>query len=166
MNRKEKTEFLSELLERNKLNGRGHYWAKEVTLDYGTNHPTRVDYLEFSPCGQIYVSDIEKGFFTCWEIKSCKEDFHSGFGRNFFAEKNYFIMDMHTYKQVQREIPEFVGVYVPVPVGRDKFDEWNDPTPLTDAMNQWSLVNVKPSRMVGRKRPMVELLFCMLRAGH
>ena len=57
-------------------------------------------------------------------------------------------------------------MYVPVPVGRDKFDEWNDPTPLTDAMDQWSLVNVKPSRMVGRKRPMVELLFCMLRAGH
>lgn len=49
---------------------------------------------------------------------------------------------MGTYKQVQREIPKYVGVYVLVPVGRGKIDEWNDPTPLTDVLNQWSLVNV------------------------
>lgn len=166
MNRKTKTRILSDLLEHQKLNQRGHYWAKEATLDYGTNHPTRVDYLEFSPCGQIYVSDIEKGFFTCWEIKRSKEDFHSGFGQNFFAEKNYFVMDMETYKEVVREIPHSVGVYVPIPKGVDKYTFFENPRPLNSYINEWELVNVKPAHVVGRQRPMNELLFCMLRAGH
>lgn len=166
MNRKEKTKFLSELLEREKLYQRGHYWASEVCLDYGTKNVTRVDYLEFTPQGQIDISDIEKGFFTCWEIKSCKEDFHSGFGQNFFAEKNYLVMDMTTYKQIVQEIPHSVGVYVAIPKGNDKLEEFEHPTPLTDDFNKWQLMNIQPAHFVGRKRPMVELLFCMLRAGH
>lgn len=164
MNRKDKTKFLSRLLEKDKLNRAGHYWAKEVTLDYGTNHPTRVDYLEFSPCGQIYVSDIEKGFFTCWEIKSCKEDFNSGFGRNFFAEKNYFIMD--TYKKVAHEVPHNIGVYVSIPIESDKLKEFEHPTPLSNDLKAWKLVEFQAAYSIGRKRSMNELLFCMLRAGH
>ena len=165
MNRKEKTKFLSKLLQQEKLNQRGHYWASEVCLDYGTKNVTRVDYLEFSPVGQIDVSDIEKGFFTCWEIKSCKDDFRSGYGQNFFAEKNYFVMDMITYKQIVQEIPHSVGVYVAIPKGKDKYEEFEHPTPLTDDLHQWKLENMLPAHFVGRKRPMIELLFCMLRAG-
>lgn len=166
MNRKTKTRILSDLLEHQKLNQRGHYWAKEVTLDYGTNHPTRVDYLEFTPNGQMNVSDIEKGYFTCWEIKSCKEDFHSGFGQNFFAERNYFLMDMETYKKIANEIPHSVGAYVPIPIGKDKYEEFQNPTPFNAELKEWCLVNIKESHPIGRKRPMNELLFCMLRAGH
>lgn len=166
MNRKEKTKFLSELLEREKLYQRGHYWANEVCLDYGTKNVTRVDYLEFTPQGQIDISDIEKGYFTCWEIKSCKDDFNSGFGRNFFAEKNYFVMDMETYKEVVHEISHSVGVYVPIPKGMDKYTFFENPKPLSSHINEWELVNVKPAHAIGRNRPMNELLFCMLRAGH
>lgn len=74
---KRKTKFLSNLLEQEKLNQRGHYWASEVCLDYGTKNVTRVDYLEFSLVGQIDVSDIEKGFIPCVimrpEKRSCKK---------------------------------------------------------------------------------------------
>lgn len=39
MNRKETTAFLSNLLERDRLSGSmGKYWAKEVSIDYGTSN--------------------------------------------------------------------------------------------------------------------------------
>ena len=36
MNRKETTKFISDLLVREKLSGRGKYYASEVSIDYGT----------------------------------------------------------------------------------------------------------------------------------
>lgn len=49
MNRKETTQFLSDLLKRDKLSGRGKYWASEVSLDYGTSDVKRVDFMQFEP---------------------------------------------------------------------------------------------------------------------
>ena len=87
MNRKETTKFLTEVLIKDRLSDR-KYYAKEVTLDYGTNHSKRVDVMQFLPKGVTYASDIEKGIFICYEIKSCKEDLYSGNGLNFYGEKN------------------------------------------------------------------------------
>lgn len=106
MNRKEITKFLGDILVSEKFSGMGKYWAKEVTLDYGHGRgkEKRVDFMQFETPKQMEVSDLEKGIFICYEIKSCKADFTSGFGQNFIGEKNYFVMPMSLYREVVQEI--------------------------------------------------------------
>lgn len=165
MDRKETTQFLSDLLVRDRLSGRGKYYAKEVSIDYGTTDVKRVDFMQFEPEGVVSISEIEKGIFTCYEIKSCKADFNSGFGKNFLTEKNYFVMPMGTYKEVIQDIPYNVGVLVPIPQYVDKYDEFETPTELSAAV-KWKLNVIKPCHKQLRKRSMTELLFYMLRSGH
>lgn len=162
MNRKETTGFLSNLLiERF---GSRAYWAREVSLDYGTVNVKRVDFMQFEPSGVVYISEIEKGIFTSYEVKSCKADYNSGFGKNFETEKNYFVMPMVLYKELATEIPHDIGVMCPIPSHKEKAEEFENPTPL-DTSAQWELKVVKPAKQTYRKRSMAELLFCMLRAG-
>lgn len=166
MNRKETTEFLGRLLISDRLNRRGKYWSSEVTLDYGTKNVKRVDFMEFAPAGQINVSDIEKGIFICYEVKSCKADFKSGFGQNFVGEKNYLVMPMSVYKEIAYDVPHDVGVMVPVPMLAEKYEEFESPTTLVGEISDWKLSIIKSAIPKGRKKPMNELLFCMLRSGH
>lgn len=165
MNRKETTQFLGDLLKRDKLCGRGKYWASEVTLDYGTNEVRRVDFMQFEPLNQYSISGLEKGIFICYEVKSCKADYNSGFGKNFIAEKNYLVMPMKTYKEVINDIPPSVGVLCPIPLNRDKYTEFENPTELNDSVSLWHLETIRAARQRERSRAMVELLFCMLRSG-
>lgn len=88
------------------------YWAKEVTFDYATEHPIRVDYMRFKPVNNT-VSGIEKGDFYCYEVKSSVDDFHSKNGHNLIGEFNYYVMPEEVYEKVRNEIPYYVGVYVP-----------------------------------------------------
>ncbi len=189
MNRKETTTFLTELLIRDRLSDR-KYYAKEVTLDYGTNHPKRIDIMQYSPDGTTYVSDIEHGCFTCYEIKSCIQDVYSGNGLNFYGEKNYIVTTMETYKKLLEDmrngkldehikdfmgIPKegtcpYFGVIVPVPDScnlREKtIEEFKNPTPL-DADIRWTTSIIYPqSTKWHRTRGTTELLFCMLRSKH
>lgn len=164
MNRKEVTDFLGKLLIREKLNVRGRYWAREVSIDYGTTDVKRVDFMQFKPVGVVGISEIEKGIFICYEVKSCKGDFNSGFGRNFIGEKNYFVMPMATYKEVANDIPYNVGVLVPVPTNADTYKEFENPTGLSADVD-WKLYAIKNSIPQLRRRSVVELLFCMLRSG-
>lgn len=166
MNRKETTKFLSELLVENRLTGRGKYYASEVSLDYGTKDVKRVDFMQFEPAGVVYISEIEKGIFTSYEVKSCKADFNSGFGRNFVTEKNYFVMPMELYKEVATEIGYPIGVMCPVPAMKDMHDEFESPTPLDTDEVIWDMKIIRPAHQVGRKRSITELLFCILRSGH
>lgn len=166
MNRKEITDFLGELLIREKFSGIGKYWASEVSLDYGTTDVKRVDFMQFEPAGVCGISAIEKGVFICYEVKSCKADFESGFGRNFIAEKNYFVMPMITYKEVIQDVPHNVGVIVPIPKYVDKYDEFENPTELYPDLAKWKLCTIKQAHQQLRKRSMTELLFCMLRSGN
>lgn len=94
MNRKEITNFLEKLTVSSRLSGRGKYWAREVSIDHGTVYVKRVDFMQFVPAGAIHISDIEKGIFVCYEIKSCREDVYSGNGLNFLGEKNYLVTTM------------------------------------------------------------------------
>lgn len=153
MNRKEITKFPGELLIRDRLTGPGKHWASEVSIDYGTIHIKRVDYMQFEPAGVVEVSDIKKGIFFCYEIKSCKADFESGFGKNFIGEKNYFVMPMATYKEVINDIPHNAGVLVPIPLYADKYEEFENPTEL-DKDTRWKLVAIQSAHLQGRKRPM------------
>lgn len=166
MNRKEVTEFLSELLVQQRLNQRGKYWASEVSLDYGTVNVKRVDFMLFEPKGVVHISEIEKGIFTSFEVKSCKADFNSGFGRNFETEKNYFVMPMSVYKEVVSQLDSYVGVICPIPKGKENYEEFENPTSLDVEDIQWEMKIIKPCIASARKRSMVELLFCLLRSGH
>lgn len=181
MNRKETTMFLSDLLISNRLSGRGKYYAREVSIDYGTSNVKRVDFMQFEPAGVIYQSDIEKGIFTCYEIKSCKEDIYSGNGLNFIGEKNYIVTTMKCYKEIQQDMrdgklwkhiqeccPEssaHFGIMVPVPYLSKLTDEYENPTDI-NTNTRWELKIIIPCNIGRRKRSLTELLFFMLRAGH
>ena len=110
------------------MTGIGKYYASEVSLDYGSKDVCRIDFLQFEPANTMTVSGIEKGIFTCYEIKSCKEDFNSGYGLNFIGEKNYLVMTMETYKAILPELPRkgcgSIGVMVAVPQDRKAEDEF------------------------------------------
>ena len=112
MNRKETTEFLSKLLIE-RLSGRGKYYASEVTLDCGggKGKEKRVDFVQFVPKNQS-TSGIEKGEFIFYEVKSCKADYNSGNGLTFEGERNYIVTTMETYKQIIKDKPWEVGVYL------------------------------------------------------
>jgi len=163
MNRKEITAFLEDILIKTKFLGIGKYWAKEVSIDACSSSVRRVDFMQFEPNGVCGISAIEKGIFICYEIKSCKADFDSGFGRNFIGEKNYYVMTMDTYKDVINEIPRNVGVLVPIPDYADVHEEFETPTKLSPDI-EWKLYCIRKSIPQIRKRSMVELLFCMLRS--
>lgn len=189
--RKETTAFLSGLLEAERLKGIGKYYAKEVTLDYGKTEiiddnrvpaekcvkskTRRIDYLQFVPKNQLSVDGIEKGLFVCYEIKSCKADFLSGYGQNFVGEKNYLVMSMETYKQLNEcgeidRLPRKIGILVPIPRSK-KYDdtriadEYNDPTPITDDYSKWYFETVRVSKTAVREKSIIELLFCMVRSN-
>jgi hypothetical protein len=189
-NRKDTTIFLSHLLENTVLNGIGKYYAKEVTLDYGTSKPKRIDYLQYSPAGAVYVGDIEKGIFTCYEVKSCKEDVYSGNGLNFVGEENYIVTTMDCYKSLLPDIQsgklnEHVNemndgrqtsfaflIAVPDRPTMERFnqmkavtEEFENTTPL-DGYPSWRFARLGcDKRTQSRVRSTVELLFCMVRSG-
>lgn len=181
MNRKETTQFLGNLLVSNRLTGMGKYYASEVSIDYGTTNVKRIDFMQFEPGGVVFQSDMEKGIFTCYEVKSCKEDVYSGNGLNFIGEKNYIVTTMQCYKDIQEDMrsgklwnhitnccPEAsmnVGVIIPVPWSFKPEDEYQNPTELRDDI-RWEMKVVMPCRQGGRRRSTTELLFCMLRSGH
>lgn len=187
MNRKETTKFLTEVLIQDRLSDR-KYYAKEVTLDYGTKHTKRVDIMQFAPKGVQYASDIEKGIFICYEIKSCKQDIYSGNGLNFFGEKNYIVMTMDTWKEIKEDFvdgtlnnyiytnyPESLhnyGILVPVPRHIDLRDtsalykEYENPTEIDYNPNNWKIWTAVNCHEGHRIRSMNELLFCMLRSKH
>ncbi len=189
MNRKETTDFLTNLIIKDRLCDR-KYYAKEVTLDYGTRHSKRVDIMQYSPKGTTYVSDIEQGYFTCYEIKSCIQDVYSGNGLNFYGEKNYIVTTMETYKKLLEDITSdklqnhmncfmsismedtcpYFGIIVPVPYSNDvrkkSIEEFEHPTSL-DANVGWTTSIIYPQcQLWHRTRSTTELLFCMLRSKH
>ena len=126
------------------------YWAREVTFDYATAYPVRVDFMKFKPVNQT-VSGIEKGDFYCYEVKSSVADFHSKNGHNFLGDYNYYVMPREVYEKVQKEIPYFVGVYVPC-------GEIND-------NGYHRLENIRKARRKDRHRPISEMLLMMFRSA-
>lgn len=150
--RPEITKMLSLSLQKhiNPHNDTRIYWAREVTFDYATEHPIRVDYMRFKPVNNT-VSGIEKGDFYCYEVKSSVEDFHSKNGHNFIGEFNYYVMPEDVYEKVKNEIPYYVGVYVPD--GMHYMGQW------------YNLKSTKKARKRDRSRPMVEMLLMMFRSA-
>lgn len=170
MTRKEITVLLGDILYQQRFTGIGKYYASEVTIDYGTKDACRVDYMQFVPPNQMSISGLEKGIFICYEVKSCVNDFKSGYGQNFIAEENYLVMPMELYKKVIHDIPNGVGVLVPVPaaMGRKNSDCWQEfdhPTEFKGDSNDWRLHKIRDAYSKYRKKSITELLFCMLMSG-
>ncbi len=188
MNRKEVTRLLTEVLIADRLSDR-KYYAKEVTLDYGTDHSKRIDVVQFQPKGVVYASDIEKGTFTCYEIKSCVEDVYSGNGLNFYGEKNYIVTTMETYKSLRDDInsgklaryicdnyPEsskHYGFMVAVPSTiidlkdtKKIYEEYESPSAFEGESFDWKMYTIMPCNEGRRSRSTTELMFCMLRSKH
>lgn len=181
MNRKDITKHLGDLVI-SRIGGRGKYYASEVSIDYGTTDVKRVDFMEFEPSGVTSVGAIEKGIFTCYEVKSCKEDVFSGNGLNFIGEKNYIVTTMECYKDIQDDFrtgrlskhiieccpnsSTYYGIMVAVPINADMYDEFQNPTPFNRECKRWELKVIQPCRQGQRKRSITELLFYMLRSGH
>jgi len=144
--------------------------------------------VQFQPKGVIHASDMEKGIFVCYEIKSCKEDIYSGNGLNFYGEKNYIVTTMDTYKKMQDDLrqgkihkyitdnyPESssnFGFLVAVPSHIDTqstdsiYGEYEHPTKFEGTPDKWKLYSPIPCREGARNRSTVEMLFCMLRSKH
>ena len=120
------------------------YWAKEVTFDYSTDHPVRVDYMQYKPRNNS-VSGIEAGDFRCFEIKSSIEDFKSKHGHNLIGDYNYYIMPQNVFETVKMLIPYAVGVYVP------------------SGLNGLELI--RKARRKDRDRPIGEMLLMMWRSS-
>ena len=118
----------------------------------------------YNSCQKI-TSGIEKGEFVFYEIKSCKADYHSGNGLNFGGDRNYVVTTMETYKQIMREVPWSVGVYVACPESREPTDEFESPTPIDDKTVDWTLKITTVAHPIDRQRSMSQLLFYMLRSG-
>ena len=181
MTRAETTKFLGQLLINTRFSGAGKHWASEVSIDPWGREAKRVDYMQFSPADQCSISGIEKGIFTCYEVKSCKEDVYSGNGLNFLGEKNYIVTTMECYNDIlpdlrsgkfarhmHEQFPEsshYFGVMVAVPYLAELTDEIENPTPIDPDTERWKLAVALPCREGPRKRSMTELLFCMVRSG-
>lgn len=125
------------------------YMAREVTFDYSTGKSVRVDFMEFKPVNNT-VSGIEKGDFYCYEVKSSVEDFHSKNGHNFLGDYNYYVMPEEVFELVKKEIPYYVGVYVPTT--KNYRGDW------------FNLKSVKKARRQDRNRPATEMLLMMFRS--
>ena len=126
------------------------YWAKEVTFDYATSKHVRVDYMQFKPKNN-FISGLEKGDFYCYEVKSSLEDFHSKNGHNFLGDFNYYVMPEEVFKQVEKEIPYKVGVYVPAE--KSRYGDW------------YKLKTIKKAIRQNREKSNIEMLFMMFRSA-
>lgn len=189
LNRAEITELLTRTLT-NRLSREGRHYATEVTVDIGQDNSTRVDVMEFTPNAfNDYIGGIEKGFFTCYEIKSCYADVYSGNGLNFYGEKNYIVTTLETYKKLIPDFQngkfkehlkktnpkssEFFGVMVLVPDIDENYNEtrvikkeFDNPTEITDEVKRWKLHGIVGSMGVAhREKSIIELLFCMVRSN-
>ena len=145
MSRKDTTASLSQLLEKHIDPRRDQriYWAREVTFDYASEHPVRVDYMRFKPVNNT-VSGIEKGDFYCYEVKSSVEDFRSKNGHNFIGDYNYYVMPKSVHDAIKNEIPYRVGVLCP---------------------DGGYLTSVQKAQRMDRGRPVCEMLLMMYRSG-
>lgn len=174
MNRTETTALLSALLERDVLSGK--HWAREVKYVPLGQFTTagRVDFMAFkaadgnNPCEM----SVQRGEFTAYEVKSCVDDYRSGHGLNYIGDSNYLVMPMALYREIGMELPQDVGVYVPLPyyVGRATteqiYAEHQAPSQLTEDAAAWKLCKVRPSmKLAIRRHATAELLFAMLKAG-
>lgn len=70
MNRAETAKFLSKLQVQRF--GNRTYWAKEVSIDYGTNRVKRVDFMQFAPAGLVTRVILKRAYLFAMKSKAVK----------------------------------------------------------------------------------------------
>ena len=155
MNRTETTAMLSALVER-RLDSRTSYWAKEVSFDKGTPMWRRIDYVGFKPYTPNYAVEpvsVELGVFSCYEVKSCLEDFESGNGLTFYGDENYLV--------TTRELAEQLHDMLRLP---RNIDQVLVPSSKGDMLRKLYDLSTNGSPSY-RHRPASEMLYAMDEAG-
>ena len=108
MSRKEITSLLSSELVRCVLTRKNaySYWAHEVEVyDERKGATTWVDFMQFEPAGYhtaTHPGNVERGTFTCYEVKSCIADIKSGHGLNWFGDENYMVIPVELFPKFKR----------------------------------------------------------------
>lgn len=164
-NRSKITDGLSKLLEI-RLNDEHRRWAREVPFFYPE---CRVDYVAFKPAsyGWGSVGGIEGGTFSFYEVKSCMADYKSGNGLNFYGDENWLVCPAELSISLRGNMPNGVGIYIPVPKGSNIYAQLKDPTPYTGEVDGWALhKQCDPCNISGfyRKFPATLILAQMLYA--
>lgn len=171
MNRTEITIALTKITERF-ITGRAGLFAHEVVFDYGSADVKRADIVAFYPVNDR-LKGIESGDFVCYEVKSCKEDFNSGFGRNAVGDANYFVMTAQTYLECNRELLKLrdFGVYVAIPdcyiakfTNKDTEKWLLNPTPFEGDWTRWKLCKIAECEFTERKRSNLHMMYLMLKS--
>lgn len=110
MTRTETTESLTRLVESH-IKRHCKLWAPEVDVPGG-----RVDFMGFSIYGDIVdAASVERGSLTCYEIKSCLDDFSSGHGMNLVGDVNWLVCPRELCDTLRENlrIPGTAGVLCP-----------------------------------------------------
>lgn len=108
MSRKEVTALLSSELVRLVLTRKNaySYWAHEVEVyDESKGATTWVDFMQFEPAGYhtaTHPGNVERGTFSCYEVKSCIADIKSGHGLNWFGDENFMVIPVELYPKFKR----------------------------------------------------------------
>lgn len=118
MERTETTERLSCLAEK-RLRGLTPYWAGEVMVGKDSRSSGVVDYLAVRfPCNAREIlaeGDVERASFIFVEVKSCIEDFKSGYGLNLQGDENWLVCERNLADELKERmmIPAGIEVFVP-----------------------------------------------------
>lgn len=178
LSRKETTSLLSSELVRLVLTRKNaySYWAHEVEVyDERKGATTWVDFMQFEPAGYhtaTHPGNVERGTFTCYEVKSCIADIKSGHGLNWFGDENYMVIPVELFPKFRRayhgsfeknfedrdeklreHIPSLYGFkFMFYGIGRNGRGAFRT-LDLDDLM-----------RRLPRTKPASELLLCMMRA--
>lgn len=151
--RSETTKSLSSMVEA-RLRGKA-YWSAEVMLGAADARSKRVDYMAFNldrrDWGEITAASMERGTFSCYEVKSCMADFESGHGLNFIGDENYLVCE--------RELADRLHAEVRIP---------NGCTVLCPNRPRTALIQAYANRPGGKPRrngSAAEFLFCMVVPG-
>jgi hypothetical protein len=88
------------------LSSQSTFGCPEVTI--GWFGKERVDYMAIN---------AGKGIVRCYEIKVSKSDFRSPAAHTFVGHYNYYVLPWELYKEIKKEIPEGIGVYIYKDIG-------------------------------------------------
>ena len=109
-------------LVRSRIDRQCPLWGAEVDVPTGREDVPigRVDFAGFTPYGYGYgyvpdASSLERGSLTCYEVKSCMDDFRSGHGLNFVGDVNWLVCPFELCDQLRRAqaLPQAAGVLCP-----------------------------------------------------
>lgn len=159
------TAGLSALLERHLSKG-SERWDKEVCL--WTPKECRVDYMSVSCRNGAFarIGDIEAAKLTCYEVKSCMEDYRSGSGLNDLGDVNYIVCPDELRRQLILSHDRLYNgweVAIPCP---SKCRSFQEIIPYNGEVDGWRLHFFPPSPFPSNRQiPIAQAMWAILCGG-